>query len=76
MAADKFNLQDDERLLIAVEKHPLYNKSEDVYKEKDRKKNAWKKIDEGLGLEEGNQPLVYEHFMVSQKLGKDKTKKG
>ena len=56
MASDKCNLQEDERLSIEVEKYPCrYNKREKGYKEKDRKKNVWKKIDEELGLEEGNQ---------------------
>ena len=56
MASNKCNLQGDERLSIEVEKYPcLYNKSEKGYKEKDRKKNAWKKIEEELGLDEGNQ---------------------
>ena len=53
--AYKCDIQEDERLSVEVQKYScLYDKSLKSYKEKDRKKNAWMKIDETLGYEEGN----------------------
>ena len=55
MASNKCDIQEDEFLAIEVEKYPcLYNKALKGYKETDRKKNAWRVIDEKLGYEEGN----------------------
>ena len=45
---------EDESLSIEVYKYPcLYDKSIPEHKEKDRVANAWKEIEEELGLEEG-----------------------
>ena len=54
MASMKCNLQEEEKLCVEVEKYPcLYDKQNKGYKDKERKKNAWRKIDEELGIEEG-----------------------
>ena len=50
----KVNIQEDEALANVVENYPcLYDKSNKGYKETDRKKNAWRKIELELGLEAG-----------------------
>ena len=55
MASHKICLQEDEALAIKVEKYPcLYNKALKVYKENDRRQNAWREIEESLGYEQGN----------------------
>ena len=47
-------LKEDEDLAIEVRKYPvLYDKNDAQYKEKRPKVNAWKAIDQTLGLEEG-----------------------
>ena len=48
------NLQTDELVAVEVEKYRcLYDKSYPGYKEKDRVINAWKAVDDSLGMEEG-----------------------
>ena len=52
--ANKCNIQEDEILVEEVRKYPcFYNKADKGYKERDRKKNAWKAVDDELGYEEG-----------------------
>jgi len=52
--ADKANLQEDEALAEAVKQFPcLYDKSSQHYKDNRKKENAWKLVDQELGLEEG-----------------------
>ena len=54
------NLQEEEILAETVRKYPcLYDKSNKGYKERDRKSNAWQKIDEELGYEEGTYTFLY-----------------
>ena len=49
------NVQEDENLANTVMQYPcLCDKSGKGFKERDRKLNAWRKIKEKLGLEEGN----------------------
>ena len=58
--ASKCNLQEDERLAVEVEKYLcLYDKADKGYKEKDRKENAWRTIDEELGLEEDKYSISF-----------------
>ena len=50
----KSNLKEEERLAEEIRKFPcLYDKSNEGYKEKDRKKNAWREVENTLGHEEG-----------------------
>ena len=50
----KRNIQEDEILAEEVRKYPcLYDKSDSGYKERDRVKNAWKAVENVLGIEEG-----------------------
>ena len=50
---NKCNIQEDEILANEVQKYPcLYNKADKGYMERDRKANAWRKVDEELGFEE------------------------
>ena len=50
----KPNLKEEERLAEEVRKLPcLYDKSNEGYKEKVRKKNAWREVENTLGYEEG-----------------------
>ena len=50
----KSNLKEEERLAKEIRKFPcLYDKSNKVYKENDRKKNAWLEVENFLGYEEG-----------------------
>ena len=50
----KCDLREDESLAEAVrEFRCLYDKSCKEYREKDRVANAWKKVEEELGCEEG-----------------------
>lgn len=48
------SILEEERLAEEVRKYPcLYDKQDAGYKEKDRKKNAWRKVEESVGYEEG-----------------------
>ena len=52
---NKCNRQDDEGLPEELQKYPcLYDNGNNVYKERDRKKNAWRAVEQELGFEEGN----------------------
>ena len=54
LSRSKLNLQEEEALSTEVQRFPcLYEKSNAGYKEKDRKQNAWKKVELALGFEEG-----------------------
>ena len=51
---NRSDLRDDESLAEEVRKYPcLYAKCDPGYKERDRKRNAWKAVEEALGFEEG-----------------------
>ena len=51
---NKSDVQEDENLATEVSKYPcLYDKTDKGYKERDRKQNAWAKIEEELGYEKG-----------------------
>ena len=51
---NKSNIVEEESLSVEVQKYPcLFDKSSKGYKERDRKLNAWTKVEENLGLEEG-----------------------
>ena len=55
MERRKIDLLHEEELAEAVRKFPcLYDKRVLSYKDKRAKANAWKKIEETLGMEEGN----------------------
>ena len=57
---DKVKLQEDEKLAGEVRKYPcLYDQASEHYKDKRKVANAWKRVDEQLGFEEGN-TLFYE----------------
>ena len=46
----KSNLKEEERLAEEIRKFPcLYDKSNEGYKEKDRKKNTWREVENTLG---------------------------
>ena len=52
---NRSNVQEDENLAIVVSKYPcLYDKADKGYKERDRRANAWEKVEEELKLEKGN----------------------
>ena len=52
---NKCNLREDETLAEVVKKYRcLFDKNFPRYKERDRYKNAWKAVDEEIGLEEGS----------------------
>ena len=52
---NKCNLREDETLAEVIKKYQcLYDKSFPEYKERDRCKNAWKVVEEEIGLEEGS----------------------
>ena len=52
---DKVNLQEGEELAEEVRKYPcLYDKASEHYEDKRKVANAWKRIDEQLGFEEGD----------------------
>ena len=52
---NKSNLHDDEKLATAVSKYPyLHDKTDKGFKERDRKKNTWAKVEEELGFDKGN----------------------
>lgn len=55
MGRKPVDLGEDEILANEVRKYPvLYDKSIPEYKEKRPKVNAWNKVDQALGFEEGN----------------------
>ena len=55
MERRKIDLLHEEELAEAVRKFPcLYDKRVLSYKDKRAKANAWRKIEETLGMEEGN----------------------
>ena len=50
---NKCDIREDESLAYKVQKYPcLYDKSDRGYKERDRKANAWREIEESLGYQE------------------------
>ena len=50
----KSNLKEEKKLVEEIRKLPcLYDKGNEGYKEKDRKKNAWREVENTLGYEEG-----------------------
>ena len=52
---NKSNLHDDEKLSTTVSKYScLYDKTDKGFKERDKKKNAWAKVEEELGFDNGN----------------------
>ena len=58
--ANKADIQEDERLAVEVAKYPcLFDKSDKGFKERDRKLNAWTKIEEDLGYDEGIYLYLY-----------------
>ena len=69
MPRQYFDIREDEKLSIKIRKYPcLFNISNAGYKEKDRFENAWKEINDQLGIEEGI-PLCYKkvspYFILS-----------
>ena len=55
MVKPKINIQEEECLAEEVRKYAcLYDKTSKFYKDKNRKINAWRKVEEALGFEEGN----------------------
>ena len=51
---NKSDLFEDESLSNEVQKYPcLYDKGNKGYKERDRRPNAWRRVESELGLEEG-----------------------
>ena len=62
---NKCNIREDEILAETVKKYKcLYDKSCEGYKEKDRCRNAWKAVEEEIGLEEGKLLLLHFEFMA------------
>ena len=56
-------LMEEETLAELVRQYPcLYDKSDKGYKEKDRKKNAWKEIEDQVLLRQ--QPLFNFRFLI------------
>ena len=54
MGRKTINFLEDDEIFNCVKKYPcLYDKREQYYKDKRTKKNAWKKIEEELGMEKG-----------------------
>ena len=65
MAKNICDIQEDEILSIEVQNYPcLFDKANSGYKEKDRKKNAWREIDKELGYEEGNNTILHIVFLL------------
>ena len=65
---NKCDLEEDECLAEEVRKYPcLYDKSDPGYKERDRKKNAWKAVEEAVGYEEGIRYYFHNtyHILIS-----------
>ena len=53
MPRQYFDIREDEKLSIKIRKYPcLFNISSAGYKEKDQIGNAWKEINDQLGIEE------------------------
>ena len=62
MPAQYFDVREDEQLSIEIRKYAcLLDKSNAGYKAKDRIENAWKEIDNSLGIEESI-TLFYDYF--------------
>ena len=62
MPAQYFDIREDEQLSIEIRKYAcLFDKSNAGYKAKDRIENAWKEIDNSLGIEESI-TLFYDYF--------------
>ena len=60
MPRRSFDIMENEQLSIEIRKYPcLFDKSNAECKGKDRVKNAWKEIDNSLGIEEG-----YDNVMI------------
>ena len=58
---NKCNIREDESLAHEVQKYRcLYDKTNKGYKERDRKSNAWREIEEHLGYEEGTSAKKFE----------------
>ena len=54
------DIEEDEALAEKVRKYPcLYDKSDKGYKERDRKVNAWRAVDDALGYEEGKKESCF-----------------
>ena len=54
MGRKTINFLEDEEISNCVKKYPcLYDKGDQYYKDKRAKNNAWKKIEEELGMEKG-----------------------
>ena len=67
MAVNKCDLSEDERLSIEVGFYPcLYDKRDKGYKERDRRANAWRKVEEILGYEEGKSLFIYFYLICSE----------
>ena len=55
MGRNAVDLQEDERLAQTIYQFPcLWQKESKAYKDNRAKGNAWKKVEEDLGMEEGN----------------------
>ena len=62
---NKCIIQEDEQLAEVIHQYPcLYDKSDAGYKEKDRKINAWRAVEEALGYEEGINILIYNLLFI------------
>ena len=54
MGRETVNLLNDKEIANSVKKYPcLYDKGDKFCKDKQPKKNAWHKVEEELGMEEG-----------------------
>ena len=63
MGRSSLNLLEDERVANEVKKYPcLYKKSDPTYKDKRVKINAWRKVEEELGHEEGVAEKLFENL--------------
>lgn len=57
---EKVNLQEDESLAEEVRKYAcLYDKSSPHYKDKRKVTNAWASVDKELGIEEGDNEILF-----------------
>ena len=73
MGRKTLNFLADEEVTETVRKYPcLYDKADKFYKDKRARRNAWKQIEEDLGMEEGmynNHLFLYSNINdLSQKL--------
>ena len=63
------NFLEDEEVSNCVKNFPcLYDKADSFYKDKRAKKNAWKRIEEDLGLEEGTRFFFYNNTKIGDSL--------